>query len=128
MRPLAEELHAAGWAARGMPLPGFGPQLSTLGDVRWEDWMEAVLQELRALRGRYARVLLIGCSLGGSLALAASPRLPVLIVQGADDENCPSGIHTAPSAAFPRSPRYAEVPGEYALTRPTSPGWEEDRR
>jgi carboxylesterase len=226
MRPLAEELHAAGWAARGMLLPGFGPQLPALGDVRWKDWMEAVLQEMRALRGHYPRVLLIGYSLGGSLALAASAmqppdglallapftrangdlkksagtlilpllsglfyplkdadfanprlqdtireflpevdlgdpravsalrsigfpstileqvarsgwharlaaaslRLPVLIVQGTDDAIVDPQCTRRLLRRFPLSPRYAEVPGDHALVRLSSPGWQEVRR
>jgi len=226
MRPLGEELHAAGWTARGMLLPGFGPQFSALGDVRWEDWMEAVLQELRELRGRYSRVVLLGYSLGGSLALAASAaeppdglellapftqangdlkkiaggmilplisryfyplkdadfgdprlqstirdflptvdledsrtvsalrsvgfpssileqvvrsgwharraaaslRLPVLIVQGADDGVVHPESTRRLLQRFPVPPRYIQVPGEHALTRPSSPSWEEVRR
>ena len=226
MRPLGEELHAAGWTARGMLLPGFGPQLSALGDVRWEDWMEAVLQELRALRGRYSRVVLLGYSLGGSLALAASAveppdglellapftqangdlkkiaggmilpflsrffyplkdadltdpqlqstirdflptvdledsrtvsalrsvgfptsileqvvrsgwharraaaslRLPVLILQGVEDAVVNPEATRRLLQRFPVPPRYMEVPGEHALTRPSSPSWEEVQR
>jgi esterase/lipase len=226
MRPLGEELHAAGWTARGMLLPGFGPQLALIGEVRWEDWIEAVLRELRALRARHSRVLLLGYSLGGSLALAASAaeppeglellapfsqangdlkktaggmilplltryfyplkdadfgdprlqstirdflpsadlddprtvsalrsvgfpisileqvvrsgwharraaaslRLPVLILQGAED----GLVHPeATRRLLPRflvPPRYVEVPGEHALTRTSSPSWEEVRR
>jgi carboxylesterase len=226
MRPLGEELHAAGWTARGMLLPGFGPQLSAIADVRWEDWIEAVLQELRALRARHSRVLLLGYSLGGSLALAASAaeppdglellapftqangdlkkiaggmilplisryfyplkdadfadprlqstirdflpsadlddprtvsalrsvgfpisileqvvrsgwharraaaslRLPVLILQGAEDDLVHPEATRRLLQRFPVPPRYIEVPGEHALTRPSSPSWEEVRR
>ena len=72
MRPLAEELNAAGWSARGMLLPGFGPQLSSLPEVVWQDWKRAVAGELGLLRALYSEVLLLGFSLGGAVCLAAA--------------------------------------------------------
>ncbi len=72
MRPLAEVLNAAGWSVRGMLLPGFGPQLSALPQVRWQDWIQAVTGELQLLRALYHGVLLVGFSLGGAICLAAA--------------------------------------------------------
>ncbi len=72
MRPLAEVLNAAGWSARGMLLPGFGSQLSSLPLVRWQDWKQAVTGELQLLRALYSAVLLVGFSLGGAVCLAAA--------------------------------------------------------
>ncbi len=72
MRPLAEVLNAAGWSARGMLLPGFGPQLSLLPQARWEDWKQAVIGEMQLLGALYSGVLLVGFSLGGAICLAAA--------------------------------------------------------
>ena len=72
MHPLAEELNAAGWSVRGMLLPGFGPQLSSLPEVGWQDWKRAVAGELQVLRALYPEVLLVGFSLGGAVCIAAA--------------------------------------------------------
>lgn len=72
MRPLGDALHAAGWTAHGLLLPGFGPQIETLLQRRQEDWSAAVAESLRALRREHDQVLLVGYSLGGALALAAA--------------------------------------------------------
>ena len=42
MRPLAHELHRAGWTVQGLLLPGFGEQLHTLFDRRYQEWLEEV--------------------------------------------------------------------------------------
>jgi len=72
MRPLGLSLQQAGWTARGLLLPGFGPQIATLADRRFEEWRAAVVQELEELGREHSPVLLVGFSLGGALALAAA--------------------------------------------------------
>lgn len=76
LRPLAGALHAAGWTAQGLLLPGFGPHIHTLVDQRAEDWIGAVRGALDGLQRAHRPVLLIGYSLGGALALHAVTRGP----------------------------------------------------
>ncbi len=72
MRPLGEALHAQGWTAQGILLPGFGAEIETILDKRVSDWVDAVRQPLQALRRDHRVVILIGYSLGGALALQAT--------------------------------------------------------
>ena len=71
LRPLAEALHAAGWTARGLLLPGFGPEFAALGRQHAADWIGAVRGALDELLAQHQPVVLIGYSLGGALALHA---------------------------------------------------------
>lgn len=76
MQPLGRALHAAGWTVRGLLLPGFGPQIETLPQRRWQEWQAAVLAALAALRAEHSPILLVGYSLGGALALGAAAAAP----------------------------------------------------
>jgi carboxylesterase len=75
MRPLADVLHDQGWTVQGILLPGFGSQLPEIFERRYTDWLEAVEQNLLALKQKYSPVLLIGYSLGGTLSIAAASRI-----------------------------------------------------
>ncbi len=72
MRPLGEALHAAGWTVEGLLLPGFGPQMDTLLERRYPEWLEAVRTSLQALRATHRPLLLAGFSMGAALSLAAA--------------------------------------------------------
>jgi carboxylesterase len=72
MRPLGEALHAAGWTVEGLLLPGFGPQMDTLQERRYLEWLEAVRTSLQALRVSHKPLLLAGFSMGAALSLAAA--------------------------------------------------------
>jgi esterase/lipase len=76
MRALGESLHAAGWTVRGLLLPGFGSDIPTLIYRRYADWVRAVEAELAALRREHERVIVVGYSFGGALALSAAARVP----------------------------------------------------
>jgi carboxylesterase len=77
VRALGETLHTAGWRARGILLPGFGPDIPTLIYRRYSDWVRAVEEELLALRREHGRVMVVGYSFGGALAISAAARVPV---------------------------------------------------
>lgn len=70
-------LHGAGWSVEGLLLPGFGPELAALPQQTAQSWLDAVLAHLRALRARFARVLLVGNSMGSALALQAAAQVAV---------------------------------------------------
>lgn len=72
MRALGRSLHAAGWSVRGILLPGFGPQISAMGQQRSEDWLEAVETVLVDLARDHRPLLLVGHSMGGALSIAAA--------------------------------------------------------
>lgn len=69
LRPLAERLVEAGIGTEGVLLPGFGPDIDRLGDVRASAWLETARAGWRDLGHRYRHRILIGFSLGGTLAL-----------------------------------------------------------
>ncbi len=72
MRAVGECLHAAGWTVQAVLLPGFGPEIPTLIDRRYSEWVGAVVEAVTALRRTHGRVLLVGYSFGGALAVEAA--------------------------------------------------------
>src|SRR3954470_20421448 len=69
MRPLAEALNAAGVAARGVLLPGFGPDIARLSRVQAEEWLDAARKAWHDVRRGAERATLVGFSMGGAVAL-----------------------------------------------------------
>jgi len=76
MRPVAEVLHAAGWTARGMLLPGFGADITTLAERSHAEWRESTRAEYDRLRREYDTVMVVGNSLGGALAIELAATAP----------------------------------------------------
>lgn len=74
LRPLAEELHAHGWAVEATLLPGFGPELASLPDKTALEWTTAITERVDQLCRRHSRVVVVGHSLGGSLAITVSAK------------------------------------------------------
>lgn len=72
MRAIATSLHASGWSVFAMLLPGFGPEISRLGETKYEDWISAVLTELNFLSSNFRKIIVCGFSMGAALALIAS--------------------------------------------------------
>lgn len=69
LRPLAQELAAAGVTARAVLLPGFGENVDRLRHARADDWMDAARAAWVETRQDAARTTLIGFSMGGAIAL-----------------------------------------------------------
>ena len=84
VRPLGEALAAAGVHAVGPTLPGHDGTPAELAKLPYAAWTESVRVDLRALRDRHERGLVVGLSLGGLLALwlAAEERVDGLVVVG----------------------------------------------
>jgi carboxylesterase len=84
IRPIGEALAAAGVRAVGPLLPGHGGEPEVLARTGCEDWIDAVANGHRVLRGRHERVFLVGLSLGGLLSLhhAAHADVDALVVIG----------------------------------------------
>jgi carboxylesterase len=76
---MAERLAASGgFTCRAMRLPGAAEPLAAAARQTQETWLAAVAQEAEALRRSHRQVWLLGHSLGGTLALAATLRDPAL--------------------------------------------------
>jgi carboxylesterase len=73
VRPLAQLLQPMGWTVRGILLPGFGAQFETLGERRYEEWLQTVLDALADQRAAGHRpLMLVGFSMGAALAIRAA--------------------------------------------------------
>jgi carboxylesterase len=69
LRPLAQELADVGVTARGVLLPGFGPDIARLKKVQAEEWLNAARAAWKEIREGANRTTLIGFSMGGAVAL-----------------------------------------------------------
>ncbi len=78
MRYLGEQLARAGHTVAGPRLPGHGTSLDELEATGWEAWAAAVEREAEAMSRRCHRVVVVGQSLGGLLALHLASRRPAL--------------------------------------------------
>lgn len=76
MRTLAQAL-AAGGAEVALPLlPGHGTCIEDMVDTRWGQWSRAAEDAYTELAARSARVVVVGLSMGGTLALWLATRHP----------------------------------------------------
>ena len=76
MRPLAEALAERGFAIEMVRLPGHGTHWRDMMRSRYADWRDEVRRARERLRGAGKKVLLVGLSLGGSLALDVASEQP----------------------------------------------------
>ena len=68
MRSLAKELNDSGFAIEMPLLPGHGTSLEEMQKTGWADWSSAVEEAYQALASRVESVVLVGLSMGGTLA------------------------------------------------------------
>lgn len=83
MRALAESMADAGFAVELPLLPGHGTHVDDMVPTRWEDWLGHVESTYAELVGRVERVVVLGLSMGGTLATAlalAHPELAGLVL------------------------------------------------
>ncbi len=69
MAELQDVLQAHGIVTKNMLLPGHGSNVRDMLSIGWEDWAQAVRDELNLLKEQSDVVFLVGHSLGGALAL-----------------------------------------------------------
>ncbi len=80
MLPLGEFLASGGYSVLGMRLAGHATLPADLTRTRWTDWLVNVEDGLALLRKTCPRVVLIGQSMGGMIALTAASLYPVSAV------------------------------------------------
>ena len=76
LRPTAQLAHDAGFDVEVMSLPGMAADIGRLREHGREDWLQAVHERWAEVTGRYRRRVLLGYSLGASLAILASVSRP----------------------------------------------------
>lgn len=76
MRGLGEHLAGRGHTVFGVRLAGHAGPPDELAAVRWRDWLADAAAGLAYLRGRCARVSLVGFSLGGALSILLAAQEP----------------------------------------------------
>ena len=72
-----------GWAVRAPLLPGHGRTLDAFSRSGADEWLEAARAELAVLTGQHQRVVVVGLSMGGALAVllaADRPRIDALVL------------------------------------------------
>jgi carboxylesterase len=76
MEGLAAALADAGMAAHAVRLPGHGEGYADFRTYRFPDWLGHAEKELRDVMERCGRVVIIGFSMGGTIALHLASRYP----------------------------------------------------
>jgi len=77
VRALGQALHGQGYGVLAPALPGHATTHTALRDVTPEKYLQSAEDAFEEIRARYARVYVIGLSLGGTLALHIAANKPV---------------------------------------------------
>lgn len=77
MHDLGKHLAGRGHSALGLRLPGHATRPADLNRLRWRDWLAAVEDGYHLLDDSSEKVVAVGLSLGGALALLLATALPV---------------------------------------------------
>jgi carboxylesterase len=102
MHGLGDFLHRQGFTVLGVRLFGHGTPLPDLNRARWQDWVASAEDGYYMLRSAGKRVVVVGMSMGASIALYLASRLPAEgIVALSSISRLPSDMHS----------RYARVLG-----------------
>lgn len=82
MRLLGDFLAGEGHTVLGIRLAGHATDPKDLARVHWSDWLVSVEEGLALLKNVTERVVILGMSMGGMIALVAAERYPVAGVVG----------------------------------------------
>ena len=74
---LPDQVAAQGWFVRAMALPGHGTSPRDFEKTTADALQAGVLEEVRALKQRFSRIVVVGHSLGGALSTLAASEEPV---------------------------------------------------
>lgn len=76
LRSLAEELHDSGYSVELPLLPGHGTTVEDMMETGWADWSKAAEDAYERLASRVDKVVIVGLSMGGTLACWLASRHP----------------------------------------------------
>jgi carboxylesterase len=76
LHPLGESLFSRGLTVIGPRLPGHGTRWEDLEETTWQDWEREALGALADLSERCKDVIVVGLSVGGTLALHVGAKQP----------------------------------------------------
>lgn len=129
MRPLGERLAAAGLAVEVPALPGHGTSVEELVPLRWADWLGPATREFDALAARCDQVVVVGHSMGGSLACAlAETRKDVAAIAVVNplveppDDNVRHGLHQLLDQGIEILPSEGPDLADTSVSPPAYPG------
>ncbi len=77
MRPLGDFLAEKGYSVLGIRLSGHGTKMADIQRSHWQDWSGSVLDGWHLLQSSTDKIILMGLSMGGVLALYHASFLPV---------------------------------------------------
>ncbi len=77
MRPLGDILADKGYSVLGIRLSGHGTKMADIQRSHWQDWSGSVLDGWHLLQSSTDKIILMGLSMGGVLALYHASFLPV---------------------------------------------------
>lgn len=97
MRPLGDILADKGYSVLGIRLSGHGTKMADLKRSHWQDWSASVLDGWHLLQSSTDKIILMGLSMGGVLALYHASFLPV---QGVISLSTPYQIGPDPKLAI----------------------------
>jgi carboxylesterase len=78
VRGLADSLAVAGFDIELPRLPGHGTAVTEMLETRWHDWFDVAESAYLRLTSRVANAVLVGQSMGATLALALAQRHPAV--------------------------------------------------
>ncbi len=76
LRPIADELYSLGYTCIGVRLKGHGTSPWDLRSRKWTDWSQSVRHNYHILSEWVDRIIIVGFSTGGALALALASEQP----------------------------------------------------
>jgi carboxylesterase len=119
MRGVAEALAAAGFAVELPLLPGHGTSVEEMITTRFADWSACAEQAYLELAGRVARIVVVGLSMGGTLAAWVTARNPatagLVAVNGMFDPPAPSFLELLRTSLEQGVDRFAAIGSDIAL-------------
>jgi carboxylesterase len=97
MRPLGDFLAEKGYSVLGIRLSGHGTKMADIQRSHWQDWAGSVLDGWHLLQSSTDKIILMGLSMGGVLALYHASFLPV---QGVVSMSTPYQLEPDPKLAL----------------------------
>ncbi len=111
----AEKLHAQGYDVYVPLLPGFGTSVDEFLETNFFQWYQWLEEYYKDLCCKYKKVTIVGCSMGGALALKLAEDF------SAQSQNNPKGVITIGAPVFLHRPSAGAFRGSALIIRVA--GW-----